>query len=232
MSSRGQLFMNVDDAIVRTPWDAKCFGIDTYEIKLVSDEVLRRVSIVPGHYTAKVDPLFSKKLLHEYGFYYCDTLIEPYCASPAFRSYEHDAVSVARNAALDDLIMISHGAFSHGRFHRDFNISKDLADLRYDEWLKELFRQNKVLGLMYDGNPAGFFAFSENRILLHALSESLRGKGLSKYVWSAACKAMFDKGHKELVSSISVSNAAVLNLYASLGFKFRNPLDIYHRMIL
>jgi ribosomal protein S18 acetylase RimI-like enzyme len=224
--------MNVDDDIVKTPWDAKCFGIDTYEIKRVSDQVLRRVLTVPGHYTAKVEPLFSKKLLHEYGFYYCDTLIEPYCASAAFRSHEHDAVGIARNAALDDLIRISHGAFTHGRFHRDFNISKDLADLRYDEWLKVLFRQNKVLGLMYGGRTAGFFAFSGNRILLHALSESLRGKGLSKYVWSTACKAMFDMGHNELVSSISACNAAVLNLYASLGFKFRKPLDIYHRMVL
>jgi hypothetical protein len=33
-------------------------------------------------------------------------------------------------------------------------------------------------------------------------------------------------GHAEVKSSISAANVAVLNLYASLGFSFRHPLDV------
>lgn len=64
--------------------------------------------------------------------------------------------------------------------------------------------------------------------MLHALSENYREKGLSKYLWTAACKELFSMGHPEIITSISVSNVSVLNLYISLGFSFRNPLDIYH----
>jgi ribosomal protein S18 acetylase RimI-like enzyme len=81
---------------------------------------------------------------------------------------------------------------------------------------------------MHLESVAGFFAFSRNKILLHALSESFRGKGLAKYFWSAACEKLFSQGFSELISSISASNLAVLNLYASLGFRFRKPLDVYH----
>ena len=116
--------------------------------------------------------------------------------------------------------------------HRDFNVDKRAADLRYDTWLRELFSQNNVMGLMFGNTLAGFFAISDNRILLHALDPAFRGRGLSKFFWSAACKALFETGHNELVSSVSASNVVVLNVYASLGFKFRRPLDVYHRLVL
>jgi hypothetical protein len=32
-------------------------------------------------------------------------------------------------------------------------------------------------------------------------------------------------------SSISFVNIAVINLYSSLGFRFRKPVDIYHRVV-
>ena len=38
-------------------------------------------------------------------------------------------------------------------------------------------------------------------------------------------------GHEEVKSSISAANIAVLNLYASLGFSFSKPQDIYHRLV-
>lgn len=222
--------MNND--IVKTPWDAACFGIDTYEIKRLSVDVLDRALKMPGHFSIKVDPLSSKKLLHDYGFYYCDTLLEPYCTAKRFIPFLDGEISIVRNLHLDDLLKISHGAFEHGRFHRDFNIARWAADLRYDNWLRELFSQNNILGLMSSGVLAGFIGISGNRILLHALSAEFKGKGLSKFFWSAACKTMFEMGHNELMSSISASNTVVLNLYASLGFKFRAPLDVYHRLVV
>ena len=54
---------------------------------------------------------------------------------------------------------------------------------------------------------------------------------MAKYFWSKACQAMFKLGYKEIISSISTSNVAVLNLYTSLGFKFKNVQDVYHLLI-
>jgi L-amino acid N-acyltransferase YncA len=215
-------------SVIETPWDARALGIATFEIKSLSEEVLKEVATRSGHFTAKVHPLASKKILQDYGFYYCDTLIEPYCTLEKFIPFESKEVHISRSAAVEDLVAISRNAFIYGRFHRDFNIDQERADLRYVMWLKDLYNSGDVFGLMYHDELAGFLGYSQNRIVLNAISENYRGRGLAKYLWSAACKELFDLGHHEITSSISASNVAVLNLYASLGFRFRNPLDVYH----
>jgi GNAT superfamily N-acetyltransferase len=216
--------------IVETPWDSRVFGVDTYEILKVSEDIMDKIQTVSGHFTVKVAPLFPKKTLHDYGFYYCDTLIEPYCKKENLKYYQHDQVSISWETNVEELLPISHGAFVHGRFHRDFNLARSLADQRYDNWLKDLIALKHCMALVYTGETAGFIGVNDNKLVLHALSENYKGKGLAKYFWSAACQEMVNMGHGELISSISASNISVLNLYVSMGFKFRNPCDIYHRM--
>jgi len=216
--------------VVKTPWDSRALGIDTYEILTLSEEAMDEVLSLRGHFTVKVDPQFPQEILHARGFYYCDTLIEPYCEPNRFIHFKHEKASLSSDIPLDNLIAISHGAF-YGRFHRDINIPKHLADLRYDLWLKDLYNEGNVFGLMFENDLAGFMGFSGHKMCLHAIHERYRGRGLGKYLWGTACKELYKRGHKELVSSISVSNMPTLNLYSSLGFRFRKPLDVYHKLI-
>ena len=218
-------------SIEETPWDAAAFGMPTFEIVGFDEQDFIEASRRPGHYTLRVDPLAGKKILHEYGFYYCDTLIEPSCAKDRFRFHDHPEFCARDDAPLSGLMKICHGAFSHGRFHRDFNLDHDLADLRYDRWLESLHEEGKVLGLYAGGELAGFIAHSGGKLLLHAIAEEKRGKGYGKYLWSAACRAIFDKGIDEISSSVSASNLAVMNLYASLGFRFGKAHDLYHLFV-
>lgn len=214
------------------PWDTAAFGIPAYEIAEPTPEALEMAMRFSGHYTARVDPLASKRLLHDSGFYYCDTLIEPYCAEGRFVPFDDMDVSVSRSLALEPLLKICHSAFTHGRFHRDFNLSQAQADQRYDNWLAQLRAAGKAHGVLYRGELAGFIAVDGNRLVLHALAESLRGRGLAKYLWTPVCMTLFEAGYAEVTSSVSASNLAVMNLYARLGFSFRNPVDIYHRLTL
>lgn len=213
------------------PWDAAAFGIHTAEIVEYSEATLRQAMQTPGHYTIKVDPLASKRLLHECGFYYCDTLIEPYCAAEKLRKFAHPDAAIRKEADLHALLPICHGAFDHGRFHRDFNLDKAHADLRYDNWLRQLYTNGAVYGLFWRGELAGFIAHTNNKLVLHALAKSQRGQGRAKYWWSAVSAELLAMGHAEVNSSISAANPAALNLYASLGFSFRHPLDVYHRLV-
>lgn len=222
--------MTLPPNIKSSPWDTAVFGIDTYEIKDLSPESLEVAVRVPGHYTVRAEPLRAKQLLHEYGFYYCDTLIEPYCKADRFLAYDSADVGITQDASLDKLLEICHGAFAHGRFHRDFNLPKEQADRRYDNWLAQLHGAGKVYGLLYRGEVVGFIAVESNRLVLHAVAESIRGRGLAKFLWTPVCRALFDYGYAELVSSVSASNLAVVNLYSTLGFRFRNPIDLYHRL--
>lgn len=214
-----------------TPWDAAAFGLHTGELSTCTAEALQLALQTPGHYTVKVDPLTSKQLLHEYGFYYCDTLLEPHCDEKNLIASTHPDCSIGKNMEWRELLPICHGAFVHGRFHRDFNLDRAGADNRYDNWLRQLHQQQSVYGLFWRKDLAGFIAYSGNNLVLHAVAETCRGKNLAKYWWSAVCGERFSAGCKEVTSSVSAANVAAINLYASLGFRFRNPLDIYHRLV-
>jgi GNAT superfamily N-acetyltransferase len=213
-----------------SPWDSVIFDINTYEIADPTPESLDLAARISGHYTVRADPTVSKESLHEFGFYYCDTLIEPYCTAEKFIAFEAPIVGISQNIELEPLLAICHGAFTHGRFHRDFKLPRDGADRRYDDWLRQLHYSGKVYGLLFHGELVGFIAVDGNRLVLHAITRSLRGRGLAKLLWTPVCRTLFKNGCNELVSSVSATNLAVVNLYASLGFRFRNPVDLYHRL--
>lgn len=222
--------MTLPEIFKKIPWDSDVFDVDAYEITEVSREALELATRVPGHYTVRVDPLASKRVLQDNGFYYCDTLVEPHCARERFISFDDNDITVSSDVKLEALLAICHGAFSHGRFHRDFNLNPALADRRYDRWLVQLYDSGQVYALLYREKLAGFIAVDGPRLVLHAVAASQREKGLAKYLWTPVCRNLFDKGYSELSSSVSSANLAVVNLYASLGFRFRNPVDIYHRV--
>lgn len=224
--------MNLAPLIKATPWDTAAFGIPTWELLEYSAAALQQAAQTLGHHTLRVDPLADKRLLHECGFYYADTLIEPYCNAARLRVAQHPDATISKDVDAGPVMAICHGAFAHGRFYRDFNLPKAAADQRYDNWLGQLLEAQQVYGLYWQGVLAGFIGYSGNSLVLHALAEKYRGKGLSKYWWSAVCRELLANGNENVKSSISAANLAVLKLYASLGFSFNNPQDIYHHLVL
>ena len=223
--------MNQIPLIKPTPWDTVVFGMPTWELLEYSEAALQQAVHTAGHHTIKVYPLTDKRLLHEYGFYYCDTLVEPYCNMSRLRAVYHPDATISKEVNTKQVLTICHGAFVHGRFHRDFNLPMTGADQRYDNWMAQLLDTHHVYGLYWQGVLAGFIGHNDNNLVLHALAEKYRGKGLSKYWWSAVCSELLSHGHVEVNSSISATNLSVLNLYASLGFAFRHPHDIYHSLV-
>jgi len=216
-------------ALRPTPWDTTAFAMPTFELTEYSEAALQEAAQTAGHFTVKVDPLCDTRLLHQYGFYYCDSLIEPYCTADRLRLASDSRATISRQVEVAAVRALGHGAFEHGRFHRDFNLPRAAADLRYDNWLGQLLDGNQVYGLYWDGVLAGFIGHAGPSLVLHAVAASHRGQGCAKYWWSAVCTELF-ASHREIISSVSAANLAVLNLYVSLGFRFRNPTAAYHRL--
>lgn len=218
------------------PWDSDVFGIPCYELTSLDDEVLEIVGKHPGHYTFRANPTSSKKALLERSFYYCDTLMDPFCTkSMLIKPPRRVDLSVTKDVCKEDLLKISSGVFSHDRFHRDSNIPRELADKRFDNWLRNLCEAGhdarQVYGIVCSGKVAGFIAGDKNRLLLAAIAEEFRGKGIAKHLWFLVCKNLFEEGYDEISTSVSACNSAIVNLYVSLGFRFRNPVDIYHKLV-
>ncbi|SDJ02789.1 GNAT family N-acetyltransferase [Alteribacillus bidgolensis] len=218
------------EIIRETPWDKPALKLDTYELLEYSEEALQKSDHLKGHFTIKVDPLESKQLLHTYGFYYTDTLLTPVCKKERFTPFVDKKLTLLSDVKREEIIAISKGAYDHGRFHRDFKLEKSGADQRYDNWLNQLYDEGNVWGLLYEDELAGFFAFSENQVLLQAFKPEYQGRGLAKYFWSRAVRSLFEEGHVEIKTSISAANLAMVNLTASLGFKFADAVDVYHKL--
>jgi len=216
--------------IERVPWDCTALGGAAWELRTATPETLARVRD-PGEYTLKADPLSDKRILHDSGFYYCDTLVEPFRSAAEFRPLPHPSARFSGGPALEPLLAICRTAFEHGRFHRDFNVERRRADLRYENWLRTLHAARKVRGLLWEDELAGFIAHEGGKLVLHAMGGKHRGRGIAKYLWSAVCADLVRQGAGELSSSVSTANLAAVNLYAALGFRFRNAVDVYHRVI-
>lgn len=214
--------------VVETPWDKRSLGVDTYELKRVTAAALEFSDRCKGHFTVKVNPLSDTEGLGRHAFYYCDTLIEPFVSQEKFKPYSDPRVTVEA-IDFDSLKPLCRGVFDFGRFHRDPFVDNALADLRYENWLADLWQDGQVFGLFFQGELAAFFACRHGRILLHAVAEKYRGMGLGKGLWTAGCTYLFEQGYDELSSSVSAANLAIVNLYASIGFRFRHPVDVYHR---
>jgi len=224
------------DALLKpSPWDEAAFGFAAWELSEYSAAALAQADATPGHQTIKLDPLADKAALHAHGFYYADTLLETAAAPSQLRALppqrDNVALTISREFDPAQAQAICHGAFAHGRFHRDFQIEAQAADRRYDNWLQQLIKAGQVYGLFADGVLAGFIGYSGPMLVLHAVAPQYRGKGYAKYWWRLAIDHLIAAGHAEITSSISAANLAVLNLYASLGFSFRHPQDIYHRFV-
>jgi GNAT superfamily N-acetyltransferase len=219
--------MKCPDNVRETPWDKKVFGLDTFEVLTFDEAAYAFMKATPGHFTAKVDPLADCRPLVECGFYYCDTLIEPFANVGMILFHDNEHAGTCETS-MEELEPICLGNFRFGRFHRDRNLDRDSADRRYLQWLAQMHDDGGVFGLTWEGDLAAFFACSKNRILLHAVAVPFQGKGLAKYLWSAGFRKLITHGHNELSSSISAANLTVLNLYSSLGFRFRNAVDVYH----
>lgn len=218
------------DSLRPTPWDTAALGIDCFEIDRPDEAVLALAAKTPGHYTVKIEPLADKQLLHRYGFYYTDTLLEPYCSAGRFVAHPHPEAEIASSPPLAGLLPICDHSFEYDRFHRDFNLSPAQADRRYRQWLSQLHGTGNVFGLLYEKELAGFIAHDGGKLLLHAVAERFRGQGLARHLWTAAIEQLFRQGEREVRSSISATNLAVLNLYTSLGFRYDRAVDIYHRL--
>lgn len=214
---------------IETPWDSKVFGIYTAEVCEYSEEALKLCEMRTGLYTLKLDPLADKTLVQKYGFYYCDTLLIPECSTENLVRVAHQDVSISKTFNPAEMLNICHGAFKHGRFHRDPHIMSSQADARYDQWLEDLMQHGQVYGLFYQNELAGFVATKDHQLQLHAISNKFRGQGLAKYWWSSVCDAMFSEGYSSISSSVSASNLAVINLYSRLGFRFGKAVDVYHK---
>ncbi len=125
---------------------------------------------------------------------------------------------------------IAEESFSYDRFHLDFNCTSTIADRRFSLWVDDLIADNNVTfdALQHDDEPISFIARKNNHLILGGFKKKYHLAGLGEYFILSTCSTIKQQNHPTLETLISVNNLPIVNLYASVGFKFRDTRYSFH----
>jgi GNAT superfamily N-acetyltransferase len=143
---------------------------------------------------------------------------------------------VAEPADWEGIQAIAAESFLHGRYHADPDFPRELADLRYRQWIRRALtsqsEREKVFVLGESNSIRGFYHVvidgTTTDLRLVAVSKEFQRSGLGFSLCASTLHALKELGVNRVATSISAGNTAVLNVYSALGFMFSRPEAIYH----
>lgn len=238
------------------PWDSEIFGYNILEIKVISTDSNKSNNLAGliNHLDSFCNkekvrlvcckvPIYNNFLIdsmQDYGFKYVESSIVPYINlskinKEQYQSYCHSPVRKAREEDIKTLQQIAKKSFKYDRFHMDSKIDNNKADNRYAYWVENSFKDNEsIYVILWDNRVAGFYiikVYDKNytSIRLGCISPEFQGKGLGRNIHAEILLELKQNGLKELDTGISINNTEVLNLYASMGFKFKDQKVAFHK---
>lgn len=239
----------------QTPWDARALGRPTRDIAELSLAVehdgdaaldvalLQRLTDLcdqekTGLVTVRIDADRRSAIgwLQGAGFRYVETAYSLSCRNVA--RYEPPA-RVTRSITLRDACPDDHPAliaqaaesFHYGRFAEDPWIPAELNRRRQIDWIEGLLSgRARVLVADLDGGPAAFMAFRVTDGVANLILAGTRPRAriLAYPLWIAVMALLKEEGVGRAETMISAANLGVVNLYATLGFRFERAFVGLH----
>jgi RimJ/RimL family protein N-acetyltransferase len=181
--------------------------------------------------------LRESMFLEDLGFRFIEMVFTPELEVERFPATRQHGLSAALAEARDvaEIRRIAGSAFRNERFHVDPRLDPGLGDLRYQNWASSALEHPKQrLYVLRDG--AEVVAFFVTELLadgtaywhLNAVAPQSQGQGYGRRAWLAMMDEARRGGARRVRSSIVARNHRVLNLYASLGFRFLPPTMTFH----
>lgn len=129
-----------------------------------------------------------------------------------------------------ELKAIARESFSDDRFHIDHNCPTDIADGRISSWVDDLISDPDIsfYVLTLNDKIIAFTAKKKNHYILGGFQKNYIRSGLGELLYLNGCKILKEQEYKTFETQISTNNLLVLNLYARLGFKFKNTQYSFH----
>jgi hypothetical protein len=234
------------------PWDTDIFGfpvaawtpadpvglapsLPAFRARLEAWAAAHRVELVAC--TVAADDRAWRALLPEAGFSCVDQTFRIMLRVQAF-SAPPPATPVRLAAAADgpSIEEIAAHAFRHGRYHADPRFPRELADRRYRRWVRTACRSADPLDRVYvlgaPGTVKGFFQLRLDQdraeVGIIAVTKGLQGSRAGPELLIGTQLALKAEGVRWLTAKISAANAAVVDLVARLGYRFRQPEAVFH----
>lgn len=188
-------------------------------------------------------------ILERHGFSFIETALVPttiiaknsvlasFNATPELfipKRYDAAALSLQpldkEDSALCAIVRaIASESFTTDRFHKDPHCSSATADRRYLNWTNDLLQNETNFDLLlHKETVTGFMAHKEGHLILAGFARSYVASGLGDFLWLSVLAKLQTKGITQIHTQISTNNLPVLNLYARLGFKFKEAFTLLH----
>jgi len=235
------------------PWDTETFGfpVATYETEAAElDSPSQKEFSQVFHSWAErhgvqlcscaipADDSFWKAFLPEMGFRFVDLGLQ--ATLNGLRSARlpepRTKLRLAAQEDWDAIEEIASNSFHHGRYHADPLLPRELADLRYRQWIRRALAGDHEIDRVYvmeeAGAIQGFYHVTVedgvSDLRLAAVSLKLQGTMLGFDLYVSVLHSLKNLGLRRVLTSISSTNTAVMNIYSMLGFQFSKPKIIYH----
>jgi RimJ/RimL family protein N-acetyltransferase len=240
-------------AAILTPWDKDALGFGVAQITTIklgaeasvqkgyealqrwcSDEQVKLVSCRLPHQELKKSFFLESK-----NFKFIEMVLHP--QADQLQDWRLEAaglqIMAATPADMADLDAIALTAFNTERFHLDPRIDSKRGDLRYARWVAATpsHPRQQLLKIVDADRIVGLFiveAVSATLVYWHltAINPLYQGQGYGKRVWLSMMQHHQAHGYQGIRTTIAARNYRVLNLYASLNFRFSAPEMTFHLM--
>lgn len=171
------------------------------------------------------------------GFRFIETVLHP-----VFRDLQKRppgapelTVSGVRPPEVEALAQLAESCFGFERFHADPRLDDRAADRRYGNWVRNAAgsARQELLKIEDDGQVVAFFIVEAPAPIeaywhLTAVAPAFQGQGYGRRVWRAVMDMHREQGVDSVATTIAARNVPVLNLYASLDFRFLPPEMTFH----
>ena len=198
---------------------------------------------------AKQCGLISCRLSHEMlkesmflegkGFRFIETVLHPKLEGLKKLNIPHQGLHIAPAVESDipEIRKIAESAFKYERFHVDSRLNQLCASARYGRWIVTTLNHPRqlLLKVLDKEELVAFFIIEvkENGNVywhLTAVAPEYHGRGYGRRTWLEMLRYHCNHGQDGVSTTISARNIPVLNLYASLSFKFAPPDMTFHWM--
>jgi GNAT superfamily N-acetyltransferase len=234
-----------------TPWDSALLGSPALNIATISVcgpsadrefAAFERARAACGsRFVAcrlPADRHAESMLLESAGFRFIEMVCQPVLADLEPTALPpHQPLEVAPCTAddVESVEAIAGAAFRHERFHADPRLPRGIGDDRYRNWVRSSMThpRQRLHVLREAGRPVAFFvteALDDGTTYWHlnAVAPGAQGRGIGRRAWLTMIARAAHEGATRVRSSIVLRNLRVLNLYASLGFRFEAPSMTFH----
>lgn len=238
-----------------TPWDKKVFNIDTKEILNIyyssEDDInfllleLENSFNNEGliYFRRNSSDNLTKKFLINKNYFIAETSLKltlnKIQKQDFSRNFKSNLVLNINNISKENLLQIKEIAktsFNYSRFHEDPFIDTKLSNLRYENWIDDLIKQNKNI-ITYQNSENEILSFMfysciDNKVDL-ILGGSKKDFGLLTPSFFASIMKFFQTQNiKKIDVIISASNIVIFNIYINLFFTVKETMFDYHKFII